>query len=156
MKRHFVILPLATAVAALATTSRKSEAAASPMPPEPGAQERAEAATRPADQKPNVIFSSGEDLLGLIVTRAADSVGATLFPLFAFIALITLFALFQRLLSMADEIVVEFHRRTHSLDAVRAAAYRLIGRATCKIDATDDSFICHLEPVVFASQRRSS
>jgi hypothetical protein len=72
MKRHFVILPLATAVAALATTSRKSEAAASPMPPEPGAQERAEAATRPADQKPNVIFSSGEDLLGLIVTRAAD------------------------------------------------------------------------------------
>ena len=49
---------------------------------------------------------------------------------------------------MTDEIVVEFDGRTHSLNAVRAAAYRLIGRATCKIDATDHSFVCRLEPAV--------
>ena len=48
---------------------------------------------------------------------------------------------------MADEVVVELDRRVHSLDAVRAAAYRLIGRAACKIDATDDMLICRLAPV---------
>ena len=47
---------------------------------------------------------------------------------------------------MADEIVIEFDRRTHSLDALRAAAYRLIGRATCKIDSAENSFVCRLEP----------
>jgi His-Xaa-Ser system protein HxsD len=45
---------------------------------------------------------------------------------------------------MPEGIVIEFDARTQSLDALRAAAYRLIGIATCKIDATDASFVCHL------------
>jgi hypothetical protein len=47
---------------------------------------------------------------------------------------------------MPDEIVIEFDTRTQSLDALHAAAYRLIGVATCKIDANEASFICHLSP----------
>jgi His-Xaa-Ser system protein HxsD len=47
---------------------------------------------------------------------------------------------------MPDEIVIEFDIRTQSLDALHAAAYRLIGVATCKIDANEASFICHLSP----------
>ena len=47
---------------------------------------------------------------------------------------------------MPDEIVIEFDTRTQSLDALHAAAYRLIGVATCKIAANEASFICHLSP----------
>ena len=67
-----VILPLATAIAALASTSDGSRAEASTLPTEPANNVSAEAPTRASDQKPNAFFSTGVDLLGLIVTKAAN------------------------------------------------------------------------------------
>ena len=44
-----------------------------------------------------------------------------------------------------------FDASIQSLNALQAAAYRLIGTATCQIEKIDDQFICHLE-----SQNRPS
>lgn len=44
------------------------------------------------------------------------------------------------------EIAVEFDSRTQSLEAIRAAVYRLIGKAACMIEKTDVSLICRLTP----------
>jgi len=49
--------------------------------------------------------------------------------------------------STANEITVEFDAGTQSLDALQAAAYRLIGTATCRIDRSEGRFICHLAPI---------
>lgn len=44
-------------------------------------------------------------------------------------------------------LAIEFDSRTQSLAALRAAAYRLIGKATCTIEKTDDgSLVCRLTP----------
>jgi His-Xaa-Ser system protein HxsD len=43
--------------------------------------------------------------------------------------------------------VVEFPARTQSLSALRAAAYRLIGQATCQIDTRDNIHHCILDGV---------
>ena len=45
---------------------------------------------------------------------------------------------------MSAQVVVGFDRQTQSLDALHAAAYRMIGRAHCKIEATDSSYVCRL------------
>ena len=44
------------------------------------------------------------------------------------------------------EIVVEFAPGTQTLSALREAAYRLIGTASCQIDATDRRLVCRLTP----------
>src|SRR5262245_9077118 len=40
--------------------------------------------------------------------------------------------------------VARFDCHTQSLSALRAAAYRLIGTATCKIDQVGNEWVCHL------------
>lgn len=45
------------------------------------------------------------------------------------------------------EVVVEFGAAVQSLGALQAAAYRLIGSATCEIDQVADRFVCRLVPV---------
>jgi len=44
------------------------------------------------------------------------------------------------------EVVVEFGAAAQSLAALQAAAYRLIGSATCQIDQVADRLVCRLTP----------
>jgi His-Xaa-Ser system protein HxsD len=44
------------------------------------------------------------------------------------------------------EIFVEFDRSTQSLEALREAAYRIIGDASCQIDAAGERYLCRLTP----------
>jgi His-Xaa-Ser system protein HxsD len=46
-----------------------------------------------------------------------------------------------------SDLVVEFAAAVQSLGALQAAAYRLIGTATCQIDRTADQWVCKLAPV---------
>ena len=46
-----------------------------------------------------------------------------------------------------SEIVLEFSKRDQSLGALQEAAYRLIGDGSCKIESTDDAYLCRLSPV---------
>lgn len=46
-----------------------------------------------------------------------------------------------------QEISVRFDASTYSLDALNAAAYRLIGTASFQVEADGGSFVCHLTPV---------
>lgn len=45
---------------------------------------------------------------------------------------------------MPDEIAVEFDAATQSLDAIHAAAYRMIGIATCQIAKEDSRIVCRI------------
>src|SRR6266487_6937487 len=45
------------------------------------------------------------------------------------------------------DLIVEFAAATQSLGALQAAAYRLIGTATCQIDQTSDRWVCRLAPI---------
>jgi His-Xaa-Ser system protein HxsD len=47
---------------------------------------------------------------------------------------------------MKDELVVEFDQTIHSIDALNAAAYRLIGIASCRIERAGGKYVCHLSP----------
>ena len=47
---------------------------------------------------------------------------------------------------MADVVTVEFEESVHTLDALNAAAYRLIDVASCQIDKSGKTFHCHLTP----------
>ena len=42
------------------------------------------------------------------------------------------------------EVAVDFDAGIQSLEALEAAAYRLIGTATCQIDRTGDRYLCRL------------
>jgi His-Xaa-Ser system protein HxsD len=42
------------------------------------------------------------------------------------------------------ELAVDFDSSTQTLGALEAAAYRLIGTATCQIERVNDRFVCHL------------
>jgi His-Xaa-Ser system protein HxsD len=42
------------------------------------------------------------------------------------------------------EVAVDFDSSVQSLSALDAAAYRLIGMATCQIDRTGDRYVCRL------------
>jgi His-Xaa-Ser system protein HxsD len=44
------------------------------------------------------------------------------------------------------EVVVDFDVATHSLSGLNAAAYRLIGIASCQIDKQGDRYVCRLSP----------
>ena len=45
---------------------------------------------------------------------------------------------------MPAEVVLDFDATTNSLGALNAAAYRLLGLATCKIDRDGERFVCRL------------
>ena len=45
-----------------------------------------------------------------------------------------------------DPIAVEFDCAVQSISALRAAAYRLIGTATCDISKIDERWVCRLAP----------
>lgn len=47
---------------------------------------------------------------------------------------------------MAAEIVLDFDAATQSLAALNAAAYRLIGTASCHINKTGVHYVCRLTP----------
>jgi His-Xaa-Ser system protein HxsD len=47
---------------------------------------------------------------------------------------------------MAAEVRVDFDAATQSLSALNAAAYRLVGTATCQIDKKGDHYVCRLTP----------
>src|ERR1700688_1350943 len=51
-----------------------------------------------------------------------------------------------RMLQVDNDSIVEFSTSVQSLEALQAAAYRLIGSATCTIDQVADRFICRLTP----------
>ena len=42
------------------------------------------------------------------------------------------------------ELAVDFDSSIQTLGALEAAAYRLIGTATCQIERVNDRFVCHL------------
>ena len=44
------------------------------------------------------------------------------------------------------DITVEFSKRDQSLGALKEAAYRLIGEASCQIESTPDAYVCRLTP----------
>jgi His-Xaa-Ser system protein HxsD len=44
------------------------------------------------------------------------------------------------------EIAVDFDSSVQTLGALEAAAYRMIGTATCQIDRIADRFVCRLTP----------
>jgi His-Xaa-Ser system protein HxsD len=44
------------------------------------------------------------------------------------------------------EVAVDFDSSVQSLGALDAAAYRLIGTATCRIDQVGDRYVCRLAP----------
>src|SRR5258705_12491317 len=43
-----------------------------------------------------------------------------------------------------EKLVIEFDASVQALGALEAAAYRLIGTATCQIERVGDRFVCHL------------
>lgn len=51
------------------------------------------------------------------------------------------------------EVVVDFDSSIQSLSALDAAAYRLIGTATCQIDRVEDRYVCHLTPSASPQKR---
>lgn len=44
------------------------------------------------------------------------------------------------------EVAVDFDSSVQSLGALDAAAYRLIGTATCRVDRVGDRYVCRLAP----------
>jgi His-Xaa-Ser system protein HxsD len=44
------------------------------------------------------------------------------------------------------DILVEFDRSTQSIGALREAAYRIIGDASCQIETTGEKYFCRLTP----------
>jgi His-Xaa-Ser system protein HxsD len=57
---------------------------------------------------------------------------------------------------MPDEIVVEFDGVVHSLDALNAAAYRLIGAVNCQVEKAGEKFVCHLIPNASCAEDEAS
>lgn len=50
-------------------------------------------------------------------------------------------------------VTIEFDSSIQSLDALEAAAYRLIGLATCQIERNSDRFVCRLTAKTNSGQR---
>jgi His-Xaa-Ser system protein HxsD len=53
----------------------------------------------------------------------------------------------------SGEITVDFDANIQGLSALDAAAYRLIGTATCQIDRVADRYVCRLTPSVSSAKR---
>ena len=56
----------------------------------------------------------------------------------------------------ATDLVVDFDADVQSLGALQAAAYRLIGKATCQIDLVSGRFVCRLTPLDNSIRKMSS
>jgi His-Xaa-Ser system protein HxsD len=56
----------------------------------------------------------------------------------------------------ASDAVVEFAVAVQSLGALQAAAYRLIGTATCQIDRTADRWVCTITPISGSKKSQDS
>jgi His-Xaa-Ser system protein HxsD len=54
------------------------------------------------------------------------------------------------------DLVVEFDAGVQSLGALQAAAYRLIGRATCQIDQVSGRLVCRLTPANNSTNNRNA
>lgn len=50
------------------------------------------------------------------------------------------------------DVVVEFSSSVQSLGALQAAAYRIVGVATCQIDQVADRIVCRLSPVTASAR----
>lgn len=48
---------------------------------------------------------------------------------------------------MAAEVTIDFDTSTQSLSALNAAAYRLVGNASCQIDKSGARYVCRLTPI---------
>lgn len=46
------------------------------------------------------------------------------------------------------EITVDFDQATQGLGALREAAYRMIGQASCQIESAGGKYLCRLTPMV--------
>ena len=57
---------------------------------------------------------------------------------------------------MLPEILVEFDSATQSLAALNAAAYRLIGTATCQIEQDGNRYLCRLSSREAVDKNRSA
>jgi len=57
---------------------------------------------------------------------------------------------------MRPEILVEFDSATQSLAALNAAAYRLIGTATCQIEQDGNRYLCRLSSREAVDKNRSA
>lgn len=57
---------------------------------------------------------------------------------------------------MADAVTVEFDGAVQSLDALNAAAYRLLDAANCQIEKSGGKFVCRLTPKNSAKQDSES
>jgi His-Xaa-Ser system protein HxsD len=55
---------------------------------------------------------------------------------------------------MTIEVTVDFDCSVQTLDALEAAAYRLVGTATCQIDRQGDRWICRLTLASDTRQRK--
>ena len=53
----------------------------------------------------------------------------------------------------SDGTTVDFDASIQSLAALAAAAYRLIGTATCQIDRIADRYVCRLVPTASSAKR---
>jgi His-Xaa-Ser system protein HxsD len=53
---------------------------------------------------------------------------------------------------MADAVTVEFDEAVQSVDALNAAAYRLLDAASCQIEKSGGKFVCRLTPKNSAKQ----
>src|SRR5438045_576289 len=53
------------------------------------------------------------------------------------------------------EVIVDFDSSVQGLGALDAAAYRLIGAATCRIDRVADRYVCRLAPSANPQKRVS-
>jgi len=51
------------------------------------------------------------------------------------------------------ELAVDFNSSIQTLAALEAAAYRLIGTATCQIEHINDRFLCHLTAQIHPPRR---
>jgi His-Xaa-Ser system protein HxsD len=51
------------------------------------------------------------------------------------------------------ELAVDFDSSIQTLGALEAAAYRLIGTATCQIERINDRFVCHLTAQIHPPRR---
>jgi His-Xaa-Ser system protein HxsD len=56
----------------------------------------------------------------------------------------------------ANDLVLEFGAGVQNLGALQAAAYRLIGTATCEIDQVSDRFVCRLIPTNNSNKKAPS
>jgi His-Xaa-Ser system protein HxsD len=52
----------------------------------------------------------------------------------------------EKIASSLVEVTVDFDSSVQGLAALDAAAYRLIGTATCRIGRVGDRYVCHLTP----------